>query len=62
MLLVEKKCEENTYALLVGLQCGEDLLDGTFYENASDQTIAFPVSIQRRDCVHDESSEVEKLK
>lgn len=53
-----RRVRKNTYSLLVGLQCGEDLLDGTFYENTSDQTIAFPISIQRRDCVHDESSGV----
>ena len=45
----------STYALLVGLQCWQDLLDSAFYENTTDETKALSVTIQRSDRIYDKS-------
>ena len=44
-----------TYAFLVGLQRWQDLFDSAFYKNSSNQTETFPLGIQGRDRVDNET-------
>lgn len=57
-----ERLEMNTYALLVGLQSWQNLLDCALHEDATDESKAFPVAIQRRDSINNETITKKKVK